>query len=140
MKDDLIGKFAVNEQNALGYVVGKEILGDQVVYFGIPVTGSRIWLLIKPITVFDSKIDPTALMEIAMQVSPPKPISAKMEDKSQSSDISITKIMGCDLGATPFISFNMPPIDKLLKMPESDDFEIDNDDNSGDHKNEDTKN
>lgn len=143
MKDDLIGKFAVNEQNVLGYVVEKQMLGEQTVYSGIPVTDSPIWLTIKPIMVFDAKIDPAALMEIVMQIAPPKPLFPG--NSHPAPDISVTKIQGSDL---PFISFDsiggvngediFKNIYKSLsdptkwkinnqKLPESNDFEVDND-------------
>lgn len=155
MKDDLIGKFAVNEQNVLGYVVEKQVLGEQAVYSGIPITDSPIWLTIKPIMVFDCKIDPAALMEIVMQIAPPKPLfPGKGAVPTDSSNISVTKIQGSDL---PFVSFDSidgmnggdifkniymsisDPMKwklKNQKPPESNDFEVDNGDSSDDDDDE----
>jgi len=152
MSDNLIGKFAVNEQKALGYVVEKQVLGDQVVYSGIAITDSHIWLTIKPIMVFDVKVDPSSLMEIMMQIAPPKP-HFPGKGSSENSGVSVTKIQGSDINSFPFVAFdpfhgmNGGDIFKSIymslsdpskwklnnqKMPESNDFEVDNDDDSDD--------
>ncbi len=152
MSDNLIGKFAVNEQKALGYIVEKQVLGDQVVYSGIPINDSPIWLTIKPIMVFDVKVDPSSLMEIVMQIAPPKPLFLG-KNSPESSGVSITKIQGSDINSFPFAAFDSidgmsgedifkniymslsdPSKWKLnnQKMPESNDFEVDNGDGSDD--------
>lgn len=152
MSDYLIGKFAVNEQNVLGYIIDKQMLGDQAVYSGISITDSPIWLTIKPIMVFDVKVDPSSLMEIVMQIAPPKPLFPG-KGLPENSGISVTKIQGSDISSFPFVSFdsiqNMSGEDifkniymnlsdpskwKLnnQKMPESNDFEVDNGEGSDD--------
>ena len=153
MSDNLIGKFAVNEQKVLGYIVEKQVLGDQVVYSGIPITDNPIWLTIKPIMVFDVKVDPSSLMEIVMQIAPPKPFFPGKGGPPENPGISVTKIQGSDVNSFPFVAFdsidgmNGDDIFKNIymslsdpskwklnnqKMPESNDFEVDNGDGSDD--------
>jgi len=137
MSDNFIGKFAVNEQKALGYIVDKHALGDQIVYTGIPINSKPIWISIKPIMVFDTKIDPSSLIDIIAQIIPFNPTSSKKS--------------GSPEGSFPFVVFDpveginaeyifkntyMNLLDpffqaklgmKNKKMPESKDFKVDND-------------
>lgn len=127
-------KFAINEQQSLGFIVEYEQLNDQVVYMGIPVSDKSNWLSINPLVIQDAP-DPSSLMEIVMMLTPANKV---MHHADGTHSISIS-----GAGITPIdwnsdmnqikglfdTFFKTPP---TFKPPQSSDFEIDNNEDSED--------
>lgn len=129
-----IGKFAVNENGQLGYIVEQHTLGSQIAYTGFAVSGFSIWISLNP-QVIAEKPCPSALMDIVMEIAPPNKMFGKHDLNIASNNINI---QGANFaGPTDWVSFSFNPEKDLkdffnylkpnnpMKPPESDDFKID---------------
>lgn len=127
-------KFAINEQQSLGFIVEYEQLNDQVVYLGIPVSDKSNWLSINPLVIQDVP-DPAGLMEIVMLLTPPNKI-IHHADGTQSISIGSAGIEPIDWNSdihqvkSFFDTLFKPPPN--IKPPQSSDFEIDNNEDDED--------
>jgi hypothetical protein len=133
-----VGKFAVNENGQLGYIVEQHTLGSQIAYTGIPISDAPIWISLNP-QIIAEKPCPGALMDIVMEIAPPNKVFGKMtENKDLNIPSGHINIQGANFGGPPdWVSFSFNPEKDLkdffnylkpnnpMKPPESDDFKID---------------
>jgi hypothetical protein len=127
-------KFAINEQQALGFIVEYEQLNDQIVYMGVPIGDRSNWLSINPLVIQDIP-DPAALMEIVVLLTPENKVQLH-PDGTQSINITNGMIQPIDwnsnindLNELFGKFFKAPPI---VKPPNSADFKLDNNEDSED--------
>ena len=127
-------KFAINEQQALGFIVEYEKLNDQVVYMGIPVSDKSNWLSINPLVIQDIP-DPASLMEIVVMLTPQNKVQLH-SDGTQSINIANGIIQPVDWNSglsdvnELFMKFFKSP--PTVKPPNSSDFNLDNNDDTED--------
>ena len=135
-----INKFAVNEQQSLGFIMEFEQLNDQIVYLGVPVGKEKSnWVSINPLVIME-EVDPSALVEIVVAIAPPEKI-IKNSENPQSISVSnmIMPINPIDWDKNAHNSLNdmkhlfdslfKPP---TVKPPEAKDFRIDNNEENED--------
>lgn len=131
--DKYLKKFAINEQQALGFIVEYEKLNDQIVYMGIPVSDRSNWLSINPLVIQETP-DTSSLMEIIMLLTPPNKV-IQHSDGTHSINLSSNSIQPIDWNSEIntakefFEQFFKPP---TVKPPNADDFKLDNNDDSED--------
>lgn len=142
-----VGKFALNENGQLGYIVEQHVLGSQIVYTGIPVSEDSIWISLNP-NIVSQKPCPGSLMDILMEVAPPNKIFGKtFGNQNFNSPSGNIHIQGANFAEPAgssepidWVGFSINPQADMrdffkflnpgspMKPPESEDFKIDTDD------------
>jgi len=89
-KEDFLKKIAINENFEIGFIMEIQELAGTAVYMGIPLTGTGNWVAITP-QIFDAPVNASALVEIAMHVSPPKKLLEKKSFSMEKMNDSIAK-------------------------------------------------